>query len=560
MINSNEIETVSTMYGTFNALKGDLITEQLKQYSAHTRNEVAMLASTLSAGETVIDVGAHIGTFSIPMASMVGPSGKVYAFEASLQNYELLKRNIKVNQLSNTVTAYQAVVASASSSFYKEITPNDSNSGMCYFIEDESGNIRAINLDTWISENGIQKVDLVKIDVEGAEVQVLESCRNLLESQRPNLYIEVSQNQLKRFARSKRILEAILLQNGYHFFTNVGDRNSSNDSFKIVRLESLAEIDNLFDVLCIHPNNSAYQKINALAIQNTKIKGGSVEKIENLFLSVGAMKAGTTWLYEQLKDHPEIHFTPEKEIHYFANAVGIENQLNHRNRIVKLKEVLEKTAHGNPKFISNHLEEISWYSEYARPRETSAQWYRNLFRFNNNKKYCADFSNLYCQMSTDGWSEVRKTARNVKVIYTLRDPMKRLWSHYKFHMKWVNREDDALDAGFEHFKKLLDQNFFWVNAEYSRNYKRLKESLHENELMLLYFEDFRAHPARMLEEIHQFLNIEKILPDEALLTKKVNQTKGFEMPVEWQSYARTKLSPIFKEMKALSINHESWNL
>eukprot|EP00493_Phyllostaurus_siculus_P000433 UN00435 len=35
--------------------------------------------------------------------------------------------------------------------------------------------------------------------------------------------------------------------------------------------------------------------------------------IDNLFLSVGAMKAGTTWLYEQLKNHPEIHFTPEKE-------------------------------------------------------------------------------------------------------------------------------------------------------------------------------------------------------------------------------------------------------
>lgn len=55
--------------------------------------------------------------------------------------------------------------------------------------------------------------------------------------------------------------------------------------------------------------------------------------IENLFLSVGAMKVGTTWLYGQLKDHPDIHFTPEKEIHYFANKVGIESQLSHVNRI-----------------------------------------------------------------------------------------------------------------------------------------------------------------------------------------------------------------------------------
>ena len=280
--------------------------------------------------------------------------------------------------------------------------------------------------------------------------------------------------------------------------------------------------------------------------------------MEHLFLSVGAMKAGTTWLYEQLKDHPDIHFSPEKEIHYFANKVGIENKLNHRNRILKLKSILERTAHGNPKFISEKLDEICWYSEYARTKEISNEWYESLFRFNPNKKFCADFSNLYCQMGPDGWANVRKVAKNIKVIYTLRDPLERLWSHYKFHMKWVNREDDALDAGFEHFKHLLDQHFFWVNAEYAKNYELLKQSLKDDELMILYFEDFRERPLEMLHEIYNFLGIKILTPAQSSIEKKINKTKEFKMPQEWCAYAKEKLLSCENEMKIVGINHPAW--
>jgi len=280
--------------------------------------------------------------------------------------------------------------------------------------------------------------------------------------------------------------------------------------------------------------------------------------IENLFLSVGAMKAGTTWLYEQLKDHPDIYFTPEKEIHYFANKVGIENQLNHRKRIIKLKETMERCAKGNPKFISENVDDIYWYANYARQNEIDNEWYESLFSLNTENKFCADFSNLYCQMDKDGWDNVRKTAKNIKVIYTLRDPLERLWSHYKFHMKWVNREDEALEVGFEHFKDLLDKQFFWVNAEYAKNYELLKQSLKDDELMVLYFEDFRERPVEMLHEIQRFLGIEEMTPELSQLNKKVNKTKSFGMPDEWREYAMKALVPEFKKMAEYDINHLNW--
>lgn len=281
--------------------------------------------------------------------------------------------------------------------------------------------------------------------------------------------------------------------------------------------------------------------------------------IENLFLSVGAMKAGTTWLYDQLKDHPEIYFTPEKEIHYFANAVGIEKQLDHRNRILKLKEKMKKYANGNPKFISKNLDDIYWYANYAYPENISNEWYKGLFSLNHDKKFNADFSNLYCQMGKDGWDNVRKVSKNIKVVYTLRDPLKRLWSHYKFHMKWVNREDEALEVGFEHFKALLDAPWFWINAEYAHNYKLLKENLNNDELLILYFEDFRAEPVKMLLEVERFLGIQEIEPEQDSLDKKVNKTKDFELPDEWLEHMKIKLKPQILEMKEKGIWHNTWS-
>lgn len=281
--------------------------------------------------------------------------------------------------------------------------------------------------------------------------------------------------------------------------------------------------------------------------------------IDNLFLSVGAMKAGTTWLYEQLKDHPDIYFTPEKEIHYFANKVGIEKQLNHRNRILKLKEIMSKCAKGNPKFIAENIDEIAWYANYAHPKEITNEWYETLFLQNKEKQFCADFSNLYCQMDSDGWENVHKLAKNVKVIYTLRDPLSRLWSHYKFHMKWVNREDEAIDVGFEHFKELLNKPWFWVNAEYAKNFNKLKKCLPEKNLKLLYFEDFRESPNEELRKVQDFIGVERAPVAEENFDKKVNATKSFQFPDKWGDLMRDKLYPLCKEMKECGIWHPKWN-
>ena len=282
-------------------------------------------------------------------------------------------------------------------------------------------------------------------------------------------------------------------------------------------------------------------------------------KIENLFLSVGAMKAGTTWLYEQLKEHPEIYFTPRKEIHYLANTVGIENQTGYRRRLQQSKQFIKSVCDSDLSLLPKHIEKLAWYSEFAREKDINNEWYVNLFRFNPDQKYCADFSNLYCQMEKNGWDNARKTTKNIKVIYTLRDPIKRLWSHYKFHMLFVGREEESIDAGFKNFKELLDKHFFWINTEYSKNYELLKKNLNDDELMLLYFEDFRKEPKKRLRAIEDFLGIEHMLLRDEKLNKQTNKTKEYDLPAEWLEYMKIKLEPQILEMKEKGIWHNSWS-
>ena len=77
-----------TLFGPFARFPDDLINRQLMTFfGAHTRNELALLHAFVDAGDVVYDIGAHIGTFAVPLAAAVGVSGRLVAVEANIDNY-----------------------------------------------------------------------------------------------------------------------------------------------------------------------------------------------------------------------------------------------------------------------------------------------------------------------------------------------------------------------------------------------------------------------------------------------------------------------------------------
>ena len=143
---------------------------------------------TPKQGDIVIDIGAHIGLYTIIGAKRVGAQGKVVAIEADPENFEMLNRNIKLNQLTNVIPLNYAVYSketkiklylpSGESGFtkYNTIMPNWINTQE-KFVE-----VNANTLDYLLQLNKIrqEEVNWIKIDVEGAEFEVLKGATNVL--------------------------------------------------------------------------------------------------------------------------------------------------------------------------------------------------------------------------------------------------------------------------------------------------------------------------------------------------------------------------------------------
>jgi len=150
--------------------------------------------------DVVLDVGAHLGRYSIISANIVGEKGKVVALEASPLVFQKLNRNIKLNKLTNTISMNYAVYSKKTK--IKLFFPNEEfkntvyNSVMCTRSQDigKFVNVDANTLDNIIDSIGIQleQVNWIKIDVEGAELEVLKGATGILSKSKDiSLLIEI---------------------------------------------------------------------------------------------------------------------------------------------------------------------------------------------------------------------------------------------------------------------------------------------------------------------------------------------------------------------------------
>ncbi len=135
--------------------------------------------SLIRPGGIVFDVGAHVGYHTLRFARLVGPTGRVVAFEPHPGNFRLLRRNVERRDLS-WVTLVPAAVSDAAGRrpFHQTAL---SMGGSLWPLKEHSGRIEVTqtSLDGFAAETGIERADLIKIDVEGAEPEVLEGMRGL---------------------------------------------------------------------------------------------------------------------------------------------------------------------------------------------------------------------------------------------------------------------------------------------------------------------------------------------------------------------------------------------
>jgi FkbM family methyltransferase len=145
------------------------------------------LLEIVHPGNTVFDIGANVGWYSLLAAREIGPSGAVTAFEPLLANATMIERNAEANRLKNIAVVPAAVGDRdgwASFSSESSLTGKVIKSG-------GSEVVPILSLDAWLSETGERAPDVIKMDIEGGEVEALRGMGGVLQEAKPTLIIEL---------------------------------------------------------------------------------------------------------------------------------------------------------------------------------------------------------------------------------------------------------------------------------------------------------------------------------------------------------------------------------
>lgn len=248
---------VKTRYGfTINASPRDYASYGIYFFGDYDPRMTDAIRHLLRPGMTAWDVGTERGWFTCLMASCVGKSGRIDAFEAFPANQARLRANLELNDFPQ-VHLHAAAVSDRVGTLRFE-PPSDAITNQTY-LSDCSGvgyltdaasptaiEVPAITLDEVADREKLTRLDFIKMDIEGAETAAFRGARNTLRRFQPILAVEYNRATLRRAGTSLEELDDLLAAAGY-------DRQHLTTTFKPVDLkkaESLPDEQVVFNAYC----------------------------------------------------------------------------------------------------------------------------------------------------------------------------------------------------------------------------------------------------------------------------------------------------------------------
>ena len=274
----SEFVLVDTLAGKMYLDMKDVgISRDLYKTGWHELGTTNLLSNVVKEGMTALDIGAHIGYFTLILSKLVGERGRVISFEPEPRNFSLLRRNIKLNSCLN-VTAVQKAVTNENGRVRLFLHPRgtgDHSIHPVHFEAQRSLEVETVRLDSYLSRNGIL-VNFVKIDVQGAEPLVIEGFQSTLEESKPLIVMEYSPDL---WPISRNVLGK-LSEIGYEFYL-IGQKQGIKP-VKIYEIEGLwlSRKKIYFNIFLRHPSGSCGSPLNSNTYET---KRSQLEHLEMLY-------------------------------------------------------------------------------------------------------------------------------------------------------------------------------------------------------------------------------------------------------------------------------------
>lgn len=183
------------------------------------RGHTQFFRKTVREGMTVLDIGAHIGYYTLQAAVRVGSKGQVHAFEPVSETFTRLSHNIRLNGFQNVV-ANRCIVHDHSGDMRIVVADrhNLGSSSLLPFGENcrkKTETVGSITIDSYVAQKQLQQIHLAKIDVEGTELHVLKGMKKVLGQSQPQVLIEFDEELLRAHGSSSAEVSGFLKSFGY---------------------------------------------------------------------------------------------------------------------------------------------------------------------------------------------------------------------------------------------------------------------------------------------------------------------------------------------------------
>ena len=219
------------------------------------------------------------------------------------------------------------------------------------------------------------------------------------------------------------------------------------------------------------------------------------------FLVIGGQRSGTSWLSEILREHPRVFSLPIKELHYW-DAVDEAHYSARNRRFRHLKASLIAVGKGR---VGN----ISWYLKYFFG-PINDKYYQNLFPRDLRKGFvCGDITPGYALLSDSVIQRIKKLFPHMKVIYIVRDPVDRAWSHLA---RRLGRKKAVLPIQVsvtDYLNAIGSVPTVLEKSLHSDVIDRWASHFDNSRFRVLWFDDIKKRSGEFLEEFCYFCGIEK---------------------------------------------------
>ncbi len=255
------------------------------------------------------------------------------------------------------------------------------------------------------------------------------------------------------------------------------------------------------------------------------------------FLGIGAAKSGTTWLWAQLKKHPDIWLSPAKEIHFFDRSTAYPSPNRLATKSLKRRllgaedwerpEVIRGTTAVIYNVLRGRFKRSAWWWHWTYGNYDAA-WYVNLFRQARPGQICGEITPAYAILEIEDIEAIRDINPEMKFIFIIRDPIERAWSGIRFSAARENYEINLDSLG--KIRRRLMTPLMILRGDYERtleNYLRVFES---SQVLVCFYDAISRNPNELAECITKFLGVSAFGPSTVDAATPINISPKHDMP------------------------------